>query len=48
MVPIWVVFFSSLLSGLVGVIISTYYYLRYEKRKIKLETLRRLAGQGSL
>jgi len=41
---IWVIFLSSLLSGLVGVLISTYYYLRYERRKLKLDTLRRLAG----
>lgn len=32
---------STLCSGLVGVGVSTYFYVRYERRKDKLETLRR-------
>ena len=35
---------SSLISGLVGVIVSTLYYRRYENRKWKLDTLKRLAA----
>jgi len=35
---------SSLISGIVGVIISTIYYRRYEKRKIKVDTLTRFVG----
>lgn len=41
---IWVTIASSLVSGLVGVGISTYYYRRYEQRKIKFDAFRRLAG----
>ena len=33
---------SSLISGVVGVVISTVYYRRYEKRKRKVDTLTRL------
>lgn len=40
---LWLVL-SSLLSGLVGVGVSTYYYRRYEDRKSKLETLKRFVG----
>lgn len=32
---------SSLLSGLVGVLVSTWFYARYQRRKDKLETLRK-------
>jgi len=32
---------SSVLSGIVGVIISTIYYRRYEKRRTKIDTLKR-------
>ncbi len=35
---------SSLLSGIVGVGISTWYYRRYEKRKQQYEVLRRIVG----
>ena len=35
---------SSLLSGLIGVILSSWFYLRYEHRKQKFDTLRRLLG----
>ena len=41
---IWVTVASSFGSGLVGVIVSIYYYRRYERRKVKFDTLRRLAG----
>ena len=46
--PIWVTIISSLLSGLISVIISscfyTCFYRRYENRKRKFDTLRRLLG----
>ena len=35
---------SSLISGIIGVIISTIYYRRYEKRKMKVDTLKRFVG----
>ena len=35
---------SSLLSGLIAVIVSLLYYRRYEKRQTKLTTLRQFAG----
>ena len=38
---------ASLLSGLIGVIISIRYYRKYENRKQKFTTLRRLAGNRS-
>lgn len=43
-IPLWLMILSSLLSGLIAVLISTAYYHRFEKRKWKLETLRRLAA----
>lgn len=36
--------FSSIISGILGVLISTWYYRRYEKRKRKLEVLRKILG----
>ena len=39
---IWATVASILLSGVIGVIISIAYYRRYEKRKSKLDTLKRL------
>jgi hypothetical protein len=39
-----IIVMSSLASGLLGVIISTFYYRRYEKRKIKLDAARRILG----
>lgn len=33
---------ASMFSGILGVLISTFYYRRYEKRKTKLEILRRI------
>ena len=41
---IWITLCASLLSGLVGVGVSTAYYRRYENRKMKLDLIRRLAG----
>lgn len=35
---------SSLLSGIIGVGISTWYYRRYESRKQKIELLRKIVG----
>ena len=43
MAVLWVII-SSLLSGLIGVILSLWYYRRYENRKQKLDTFRRLLG----
>lgn len=40
--PLSVTLLASLLSGLVGVMISTYYYRRYERRRLKLDTFRKL------
>ena len=33
-----------LASGLIGAVLSTYVHLRFERRKVKLDTLRRLAA----
>ena len=41
---ITVTIISSLLSGIVGVGISTWYYRRHEKRKQQFEVLRKIAG----
>lgn len=41
---IWITIVSILLSGVIGVIISIEYYRRYEKRKSKLDTLKRLVA----
>jgi len=35
---------TSVISGIIGVIISTVFYVRHERRKDKLETLRRFMG----
>ena len=35
---------SSLLSGLIGVLVSTFFYHRYERQKIKFDTAKRLFG----
>jgi len=43
-IPLWLSVLSSLLSGLIAVLISTAYYHRFERRKWKLDTLRRLAA----
>ena len=44
MTPFWQIIIASLLSGLIGVIVSSIFYRRYEKRKQKLDTFRRLLG----
>lgn len=41
---LWIGICSSLLSGLIGVAISTFYYRRFEKKKIKLEAFRRFVA----
>ena len=38
----WAMILASLLSGIIGVVISTIYYRRHEARKIKLDTLTRV------
>jgi len=43
-IPVYIAIISSLLSGLIGVIISSWFYNRLEKRKFKLDTVRRLLG----
>ncbi len=35
---------ASVISGIAGVVISTIFYVRHERRKDKLETLRRFTG----
>lgn len=35
---------SSLLSGIIGVLLSFYFFNRLEKRKLKVDTARRLIG----
>jgi hypothetical protein len=42
--PISITIMYSVVSGLLGVIISTWYYHRYETKKVKLDTLRRLVA----
>ncbi len=37
-----VVIVASLLSGIIGIIISNIYHKRYEERKIKIDTFRRI------
>ena len=41
---ILVMVISSLLSGLVGVAVSFWFYARLEKRKMKMETARKMFG----
>jgi len=41
----WVAtFVSSVISGLIGITISTYFYRRYERRQMKLKTLKDFAA----
>ena len=35
---------SSLISGLIGIFVSSWFYSKMEKRKLKLDTVRRLLG----
>ncbi|MDE0405704.1 MAG: hypothetical protein OXI53_10370 [Nitrospira sp.] len=41
---ILVMIISSLLSGLIGVAVSSWFYARLEKRKMKMETARKMFG----
>jgi hypothetical protein len=41
---ITVTIIASSISGIVGVIISTFFYIRHERRKDKIETLKRFMG----
>ena len=43
-VPIWLTIIISLTSGLVTFAISTWFYVRHEERKQKLEVFRNLMG----
>ena len=43
MTPLWLII-SALLSGLIGVILSTHFYRRFEIRKQKFDTFRRFLG----
>ncbi len=42
--PIWIIILASLLSGLVTFFISTYFYIRHERRKEKLFVLKEIMG----
>jgi len=42
--PIWVTILVALLSGLVTFFISTYFYVRHERRKEKLSVLKEIMG----
>ena len=42
--PILITIICSLLSGLVGIFISSWFYLNLEKRKFKSDTVKRLLG----
>ena len=41
---ILIIIISSLLSGIIGVIVSVVYHRRYEKYRAKLDTLKNLVG----
>jgi len=43
-IAIMVTVISSLLSGLIGVVLSFYFFSRLETRKLKIDTARRLIG----
>ena len=42
--PVWLIILASVISGLVGVAVSTAYYRWWQKRRMKLDTLTRLLG----
>jgi len=42
--PALVTIISSLLSGLIGIFISSWFYARQEKKRMKIDTARRLLG----
>lgn len=44
MVNVWITLFSSLISGILGVAISTWYYRQYENKKYKVESLKKFMG----
>ena len=46
-IQILTIIISSLLSGIIGVIISIIYHRKYEKYRAKLETLKNLVGYRS-
>lgn len=46
-IQILTIIVSSLLSGILGVVISIIYHRKYEKYRAKLETLRNLVGYRS-
>ncbi len=41
---VMIVVLSSLISGLVGVIVSTIFYQRMEKKKLRIDTAKKLIG----
>ena len=43
-IQILIIIISSLLSGIIGVVISIIYHRKYEARRTKLETLKNLVG----
>jgi len=43
-IPIWLTIIISLTSGLITFAISTWFYVRHEERKQKLEVFRKLMG----
>lgn len=42
--PIWLTILTALISGLVTLLVSTYFYVRHERRKEKLSILREIMG----
>jgi hypothetical protein len=42
--PIWVIILTALLSGLLTFFVSTYFYIRHERRKEKLSVLKEIMG----
>ena len=42
--PVYVTIISSLSSGIIGIIISSWFYNRLEKRRLKTDTVKRLLG----
>ena len=43
-IPIWLTIIISLTSGLITFAVSTWFYVRHEERKQKLEVFRKLMG----
>lgn len=42
--PIWITILTALLSGMITFFVSTYFYIRHERRKEKLSVLKDLMG----